>query len=148
MLTIAEAQKRTEAFLTEQMLDALDAATLTVRLERWRLGAEHTGWKFGWRDAGPGNSGRGRYVETYCYAFTGGNFLENELQQLYWRTDIVQMTRYCMMRRHAAESVAAPRRLSGVGLAGVRIHGTDRCHRPCLAATVAAGIDAVTPLRG
>src|SRR5487761_909359 len=32
-------------------LDALDAATLAVRLERWRLGAEHAGWKFGWRDA-------------------------------------------------------------------------------------------------
>lgn len=32
-------------------LDALDDATLTVRLERWHLGAEHAGWKFGWRDA-------------------------------------------------------------------------------------------------
>ncbi len=32
-------------------LDALDAATLAVRLERWRIGAEHAGWKFGWRDA-------------------------------------------------------------------------------------------------
>jgi hypothetical protein len=32
-------------------LDALDANTLAVRLERWRLGAEHAGWKFGWRDA-------------------------------------------------------------------------------------------------
>ena len=30
-------------------LDALDAATLAVRLERWRIGAEHAGWKFGWR---------------------------------------------------------------------------------------------------
>jgi hypothetical protein len=32
-------------------LDALDARTLAVRLERWRIGAEHAGWKFGWRDA-------------------------------------------------------------------------------------------------
>ena len=32
-------------------LDALDASTLAVRLERWRIGAEHAGWKFGWRDA-------------------------------------------------------------------------------------------------
>ena len=32
-------------------LDALDAATLAVRLDRWRLGAEHAGWKFGWRDS-------------------------------------------------------------------------------------------------
>ena len=28
---------------------ALDASTLAVRLERWRIGAEHAGWKFGWR---------------------------------------------------------------------------------------------------
>jgi hypothetical protein len=27
------------------------ASTLAVRLERWRIGAEHAGWKFGWRDA-------------------------------------------------------------------------------------------------
>jgi hypothetical protein len=26
---------------------ALDASTLAVRLERWRIGAEHAGWKFG-----------------------------------------------------------------------------------------------------
>jgi hypothetical protein len=32
-------------------LDALDASTLAVRLERWRIGAEHAGWKFGWRDS-------------------------------------------------------------------------------------------------
>jgi hypothetical protein len=30
-------------------LDALDASTLAIRLERWRIGAEHAGWKFGWR---------------------------------------------------------------------------------------------------
>jgi hypothetical protein len=28
-----------------------DAITLAVRLERWRIGAEHAGWKFGWRDS-------------------------------------------------------------------------------------------------
>jgi hypothetical protein len=78
-------------------LDALDANTLAVRLERWRLGAEHAGWKFGWRDAPvAGDPGR-RYVETYCYAFAGRDFLECEAQQLYWRTDIVQMTRYFMI---------------------------------------------------
>jgi hypothetical protein len=26
-------------------LDALDAATLAVRLDRWRIGAEHAGWR-------------------------------------------------------------------------------------------------------
>src|ERR1700747_2899160 len=78
-------------------IDALDASTLAVRLERWRIGAEHAGWKFGWRDASiAGDPGR-RYVETYCYAFAGPDFLEDESQQLYWRTDIVQMTRYYMI---------------------------------------------------
>ena len=78
-------------------LDSLDASTLAVRLERWRIGAEHAGWKFGWRDAPiAGDPGR-RYVETYCYAFAGADFLEDELQQLYWRTDIAQMTRYYMI---------------------------------------------------
>jgi len=52
------------------------------RLERWRLGAEHAGWKFGWRDAPvAGDPGR-RYVETYCYAFARRDFLEDEAQQL------------------------------------------------------------------
>ena len=29
-------------------LDTLDASTLAARLERWRIGAENAGWKFGW----------------------------------------------------------------------------------------------------
>ena len=78
-------------------LDALDADTLAVRLERWRLGAEHAGWKFGWRDAPIAGDAARRYVETYCYAFAGRDFLEDDVQQLYWRTDIVQMTRYYMI---------------------------------------------------
>jgi hypothetical protein len=78
-------------------VEALDANTLAVRLERWRIGAEHAGWKFGWRDAPiAGDSGR-RYVETYCYAFAAKDFLEDETQQLYWRTDIVYMTRHYMI---------------------------------------------------
>src|SRR4029077_2558278 len=78
-------------------LDALDASTLAVQLERWRLGAEHAGWKFGWRDAPIAGDTARRYVETYCYAFAGRDFLEDDVQQLYWRTDIVQMTRYYMI---------------------------------------------------
>src|SRR5437764_5499684 len=80
-------------------LDALDANTLAVQLDRWRIGAEHAGWKFGWRDApitgplGAGDPGR-RYVETYCYAFAEPDFLENARDQLYWLTDILHMTRY------------------------------------------------------
>jgi hypothetical protein len=81
-----------------------------VRLERWRIGAEHAGWQFGWRDAPlPGDPGR-RYVETYCYAFAAPNFLEDEQQQLYWRTDIVQMTRYYMIESGRSGIRLSPRR--------------------------------------
>jgi hypothetical protein len=91
-------------------LDALDASTLAVRLERWRLGAEHAGWKFGWRDSPiAGDAGR-RFVETYCYAFAGTDFLEDEPQQLYWRTDIVQMTRYYMIEAAHRGIRLSPRR--------------------------------------
>ena len=91
-------------------LDALDASSLAVRLERWRIGAEHAGWKFGWRDAPiAGDPGR-RFVETYCYAFAGTDFLEDEPQQLYWRTDIVQMTRYYMIEAAHCGIRLSPRR--------------------------------------
>jgi hypothetical protein len=90
-------------------LDTLDV-TLAVRLERWRLGAEHAGGKFGWRDAPiAGESGR-RYVETYCHAFAVSDFLEDEPQQLYWRTDIVQMTRYYMIEAARSGIGLSPRR--------------------------------------
>jgi hypothetical protein len=75
-------------------LETLDASRVAVRLERWRIGAEHAGWKFGWRDAPIAGHPTRRYVETYCYASARPDFLEDETQQLYWRTDIVQMTRY------------------------------------------------------
>jgi hypothetical protein len=91
-------------------LDALDAATLAVRLERWRLGAEHAGWKFGWRDAPVAGDANRRYVETYCYAFAGTDFLEDEQQHLYWRTDIVEMTRYYMLEAARCGVRLSPRR--------------------------------------
>src|SRR5436309_9701358 len=96
-------------------LEALDASSLAVHLERWRLGAEHAGWKFGWRDApipsqiGAGEAGR-RWVETYCYAFAAADFLENEPEQLYWRSDIVQMTRYYMLEAARCGVRLSPRR--------------------------------------
>ena len=55
-----------------------------------------------------GDPGR-RYVETYCYAFAGRDFLEDEAQQLYWRTDIVQMTRYFMIEAALASIRLSPR---------------------------------------
>src|ERR1700719_4585882 len=66
-------------------LDALDASTLVVRLERGRIGAGDAGWKFGWRDSPIARDPRRRFVETYCYAFAGKDFLEDEPEQLYWR---------------------------------------------------------------
>jgi hypothetical protein len=58
----------------------------------------------------PCDPGR-RYVETYCYAFAGTDFLEDELQQLYWRTDIAQMTRYYMIEAARSGIRLSPRRL-------------------------------------
>ena len=101
-------------------IGALDASTLAVHLDRWRIGAEHAGWKFGWRDAPiasrsgagpPGATEPGRrYVETYCYAFAAPDFLENEPEQLYWRSDIVQMTRYYMLEAARCGVRLSPRR--------------------------------------
>jgi hypothetical protein len=91
-------------------LDALDAATLAVRLDRWRIGAEHAGWKFGWRDTPIAGDVSRHYVETYCYAFAGTDFLEDEQQQLYWRTDIVQMTCYYMLEAAQCGIRLSPRR--------------------------------------
>src|SRR5215472_13260819 len=78
-------------------LGALDANSLAVHLDRWRIGAEHAGWRFGWRDAPLADQSGRCYVETYCYAFAAADLLENGPEQLYWRTDIVQMTRYYML---------------------------------------------------
>lgn len=74
--------------------DALDAADLATRLERWRIGAEHAGWKIGFRDA---SDPPRRWVETYAYAMGPEDLLDSELRLQYWRTDIVQMTRYFML---------------------------------------------------
>jgi hypothetical protein len=91
-------------------LDALDAPTLATRLERWRLGAEHAGWQFGWRDAPILGDATRQFIETYCYAFADRNFLEDEQQQLYWRTDIAQMTRYFMLEAVRCGIRLSPRR--------------------------------------
>lgn len=75
----------------------VDVAGVAPRFERWRRGAMHAGWKVGWRDAvDPSDHGR-QLVETYCYAMLGRDFLMDPMAQLYWRTDIVQMTRGFML---------------------------------------------------
>jgi hypothetical protein len=90
--------------------DALDATALAPRLERWRLGAEHAGWMIGWRDTVGPREPQHRFVETYCYAAAERNFLDDPLQQLYWRTDIVQMTRYFMLEAQRCGVALSPRR--------------------------------------
>ena len=91
-------------------LDALDAASLQPRLERWQIGAQHAGWTIGWRDALSPRDPKERFVEIYCYAFADRGFLENELEQLYWRTDVVQMTRYFMLEMRRCGVALSPRR--------------------------------------
>jgi hypothetical protein len=86
--------------------DALDAAGLAARLERWRIGAEHAGWKIGFRDAAEPPR---RWVDTYAYAMGPEDLLENELRLQYWRTDIVQMTRYFMLEMRRCGVRLSPR---------------------------------------
>jgi hypothetical protein len=71
----------------------IDVAGLEARFGRWQKGAAHVGWQVGWRDAADPFDPQARYIEVYCYAMLPQDFLWNELHQLYWRTDIVQMTR-------------------------------------------------------
>ena len=157
MLTIAEAQRQTELFLTGQMFEALHAveyelpsfdtearevqladvarSRVEIRHVRGASDATYLVNAFGdellmqlqlnvhrlvvvYRvpaldalDASTiaGDPGR-RYVETYCYAFAGTDFLEDEQQQLYWRTDIAQMTRYYMIEAARSGIRLSPRR--------------------------------------
>ena len=74
--------------------DALDAAGPPPRLERWRVGAEHAGWKMGFRDSVDPPR---RWVDTNAYAHAPEDFLGKPPQQLFWRTDIIQMTRWFML---------------------------------------------------
>ena len=182
MLTISEAQRRTEFFLTGQMLEALRAVEYELpsfdtelndvdlaAIARARVDIRHVRgasdatflinafgeellmqlqlnvhrlvvvyrvphsmrstpapWpyvsnagasapsmpagNFGWRDAPIAGDPSRSFVETYCYAFAGNDFLENEPQQLYWRTDIVQMTRYYMIEAARSGIRLSPRR--------------------------------------
>lgn len=71
----------------------VSADTLAQRFERWSIGAGHAGWLTGWRDGIDPWNPAVRVVETYCYAMLPADFLGNPLEQLYWRTDLVQMTR-------------------------------------------------------
>ena len=77
--------------------DPIGSTTIAPHFERWAIGAGHAGWMIGWRDGtDPWKTDR-RTVETYCYAMLPEDFLDNPLEQLYWRTDLVQMTRAFML---------------------------------------------------
>lgn len=71
----------------------VDSNTMAPHFERWQIGAGHAGWMVGWRDGTDPWTPERKVVETYCYAMLTEDFLDNPLEQLYWRTDIVQMTR-------------------------------------------------------
>jgi hypothetical protein len=87
----------------------IDVAGLEARFGRWQTGAAHVGWRIGWRDAADPFDPQARYVEVYCYAMLPQDFLWNELHQLYWRTDIVQMTRaFILEARRFAVSLEVP----------------------------------------
>lgn len=73
--------------------DPIDSNTMAPRFERWSIGAGHAGWMIGWRDGNDPWKPESKVVETYCYAMLPPDFLDDPLEQLYWRTDIVQMTR-------------------------------------------------------
>ena len=72
---------------------ALDSAALEPRFQRWAIGAADAGWRLGWRDAINANEQELRDIEVYCYAALPLDFLADDRHQLYWITDVVQMTR-------------------------------------------------------
>jgi hypothetical protein len=75
----------------------MDAASLARHLQRWQAGAEHAGWRIGWRGSiEPDDLGHG-ILQIYCYANAARDLLDDPAEQLFWRTDIVQMTRALML---------------------------------------------------
>lgn len=82
--------------------DVLDMDMLQARLERWQIGAQHAGWQVGWRRSVEPEHRDGRIVQIYCYAFAEKDLLDDAREQLYWRTDIVQMTRALMLEARQA----------------------------------------------
>jgi hypothetical protein len=88
---------------TIPVLAPVDSTTIAPHFERWQIGAGHAGWLIGWRDAVEPHRHDLRSVECYAYAMLVEDFLSNQLQQLYWRTDIVQMTRAFMLEAHRAQ---------------------------------------------
>jgi len=72
---------------------SLDSTAIKPRFARWEAGANHAGWRIGWRDAIDPENFEKRRTEIYCYAMLPQDFLNAGQHQLYWMNDIVQMTR-------------------------------------------------------
>jgi hypothetical protein len=86
----------------------IGSSTIAPHFERWATGAQHAGWMIGWRDAAAPREPDQHWVETYCYANLEPDFLVNDLHKLYWRTDILQMTRYFMLEAIRANVPLSP----------------------------------------
>lgn len=87
----------------------IDAETLYPRFAMWERGARHVGWAMHWRDAAQPGQPNQRFVEIYCYADPGPGFLTDQPGQLFWRTDITQMTRSLMLEAERIGVRLSPR---------------------------------------
>ncbi|MBL6650739.1 MAG: hypothetical protein ISP49_04040 [Reyranella sp.] len=84
----------------------LDSAALQTRFARWTAGAAGAGWTIGWREACDEVLPA---IEVLCRAGRPIDFLQDERHQLYWITELVQMTRAFLLeaRRTGVELAAA-----------------------------------------
>jgi len=87
----------------------VDGVSLMPRLERCRCGAEHAGWQIGWRETEEPEATDRRQVEVYAYAHAGRELLRDELEQMFWLTDIAQMTRAFMLEARRCRIRLSPR---------------------------------------
>jgi hypothetical protein len=84
----------------------LDSMALQARFARWASGAADEGWTIGWREA---SDEAPHAIEVFCRAGLPIDFLQDERHQLYWITELVQMTRAFLLeaRRVGVELAAA-----------------------------------------
>lgn len=90
-------------------VDGVDGPSLMPRLERWQRGAEHAGWQIGWRETEEPSEPGQRQVEVYAYAHASRELLGDELEQMFWLTDIAQMTRAFMLEAQRCWIRLSPR---------------------------------------
>lgn len=90
-------------------VNGVDVVSFPPRLSRWQAGAEQVGWTMGWREAASALNHGQVYVEAFAYAFTPQTLLQDERLLLFWRTDIVQMTRSLMLEARRCGVMLSPR---------------------------------------